>query len=247
MDNKTSNNEQLAQAAQIMGVTVEELLQMQELKKNKDAEERKRGEREAYAQLVDETIEAAAPRLMEVSQRLAEVKGEVMEQFREAMRLKLELFKVKSHQRSHTFTNSAGTMRITLGFHVCDNYLDTVEEGIAMVNEYLDSLATDEKSRSLVSAVRKLMSRNLKGDLQASRVMQLNRMAQESGNERFMEAMRIINEAYAPSPSKQYIRLEFREGEGESSAWRSVPLGLTDVVSEVKMQNEECKNEECRK
>ena len=228
-ENIKTNDEQLQKAAAMLGVTAEELAQMQALKAAKDAEKRKSDEREAYRQLVDETIAAAAPQLQDMSQRLCEVKARVMEQFHEAIRLKTELFQVKSGQRSHTFTNSNGTVRITLGHYVNDNYLDTVDEGIAMVNEYLDSMATDDKSRTLVGAVRRLMSRNLKGDLQASRVMQLSRMAQESGNERFIEAMRIINEAYAPSASKQFIRLEVRESAEDPKGWRSVALGLTEA------------------
>ena len=233
-ENIKTNEEQLQKAAELMGISVEELMQMQALKEAQETEKRKSDEREAYRQLVDETIAAAAPQLQDISQRLCEVKARVMEQFREAIRLKSDLFQVKSGQRSHTFSNSEGTVRITLGNYVRDNYLDTVEEGIAMVNEYLDSMATDDKSRALVGAVRKLMSRNLKGDLQASRVMQLSRMAQESGNERFIEAMRIINEAYAPSASKQFIRLEVRDEAEDAKGWRSVPLGLTEAGVEEK-------------
>ena len=239
MDEKIkTNDEQLQKAAELMGISVEELMQMQALKEAQETEKRKSNEREAYRQLVDETIEAAAVELQDLSLKLCDVKAKVMEQFREAIRLKSELFQVKSGQRSHTFTNSNGTVRITLGHYVNDNYLDTVDEGIAMVNEYLDSMATDDKSRTLVGAVRRLMSRNLKGDLQASRVMQLSRMAQESGNERFIEAMRIINEAYAPSASKQFIRLDVRDDAEDAKGWRAVPLGLTEAGVEVKKTEE---------
>ncbi len=76
--------------------------------------------------------------------------------------MKSELFKTKcvDDQRSHTFTNSAGDKRITLGVYVTDGYRDTVEEGISIVKEYIEGLAQDNESRALVSMVLKLLSRD---------------------------------------------------------------------------------------
>ena len=42
-------------------------------------------------------------------------------------------------QRSHTFTNSEGDKRITLGVYVTDGYRDTVEDGIAICLLYTSS------------------------------------------------------------------------------------------------------------
>jgi hypothetical protein len=129
-------------------------------------------------------------------------------------------------QRSHTFTNSRGDRRITLGTHTIDGYRDTVEDGIAMVQEYIQSLAQDENSRALVKAVLRLLSRDQAGNLKASRVLQLRRMAEESGNERFIEGVKIIEESYQPALTKQYIRAEYKDEKGQ---WRIVPLSVTDV------------------
>ena len=62
--------------------------------------------------------------------------------------MKAELFKARAEQRTHTFTNSDGNMRIILGQYTTDGYRDTVEDGIAIVKEYIMSLAADEKNTS---------------------------------------------------------------------------------------------------
>ena len=60
----------------------------------------------------------------------------------------MELFKTENaDQRSHTFTTSDGNMRLTIGQYTTDGYRDTVEDGIAIVKEYITSLAKDTEHR----------------------------------------------------------------------------------------------------
>ena len=133
---------------------------------------------------------------------------------------------VKDGQRSHTFTNAKADKRITIGVYTVDGYLDTAEDGIAIVKEFLESLASDKKSRSLVAMILKLLSRDSKGALKASRIVQLRKIAEESGSSRFMEGVQIIEEAYQPAVSKQFIRAEMKN---ENGAWISIPLGMTEA------------------
>ena len=203
----------------------EQFAAFKEAQAKKEAEAKKKADREAYAKLVDEAIATSMPELQDVSTAIAEYKRKVTENFSSALKLKAELFGVKDTQRSHTFTNSEGTARITLGQYQLDNYRDTVNEGIAIVKEYLESLAKDEDSAALVAAVLRLMSRDNAGNLKASRVLQLRKMAQDSGNERFLEGVGIIEESYAPTESKQFIRAEVKN---ETGKWVPVPLGMTE-------------------
>ena len=195
-------------------------------KEKKAAEAKRKSDREAYTELVDETIAAVMPELTNISEAIAQKKTAAAEAFRGALEMKAELFGVKDDQQSHTFTNSEGTMRITIGHYMLDNYRDTVNEGIAMVKEYIESQARDDASRALVKAILRLLSRDEAGNLKASRVLQLQKMAEETGNERFIEGVRIIQESYQPAPSKDYIRAAVRD---ESGAWVAVPLSMTDV------------------
>ena len=105
----------------------------------------------------------------------------MLENFRSIIDLKGELFKtkVKDGQRSHTFTNSEGNKRIILGYHVSDDYRDTVENGIDMVKDYIAGLANDEKTQALVNMVFRLLARDAKGTLKASRIVQLRKIADE--------------------------------------------------------------------
>lgn len=117
-------------------------------------------------------------------------------------------------------------MRLTLGYNCIDGYRDTVEDGIAMVKEYIESLATDEKTKSLVGAIMRLLSRDGMGNLKASRVLQLRKMAEESGDDKFREGVQLIEESYQPTMTRQFIRAEYKD---EKGGWHIIPLSVTDA------------------
>lgn len=184
-------------------------------------------QREMYKNMVDEEIENSIPELVSLSEQIKVTKQTVYDNFKSILEMKHELFasKIKDDQRSHTFTNSAGDKRITLGVYVTDGYRDTVEDGIDIVKEYITSLASTPETEALVSMVMRLLARDQKGTLKASRVMQLRKIAEESGNERFMEGVKIIEDAWQPAVSKQYVRAEMKNEQGE---WKPIALGMTE-------------------
>ncbi len=196
-------------------------------KQRKEAEANAKAEREQYKQLVDDEIERSIPVLLAISGQIKESKQQVMDNFKTILEMKADIFKtkVKDDQRSHTFTNSEGNKRITLGVYVTDGYRDTVEDGISIVKEYISSLANDEKTEALVNMVFRLLARDAKGTLKASRIVQLRKVAQDTGAARFLEGVRIIEESYQPEVSKQFIRAEFKDDKG---LWRPIPLGMTE-------------------
>ena len=207
----------------------EELAEFREFQKKKAAaaaEQKRRDDREAYAQLVDETIAECIPQLVQLSETIGAGKRAVLDTFKKVLDMKAAVIPTKRDgQFSHTFTNSDSTMRITIGQNMLDAYRDTAEDGIAMVKEYLSSLAKDEKSQMLVDGILRLLAKDQKGTLKASRVIQLRKMAEESGEEKFIEGVRIIEEAYNPATSSQYIRAEIKD---EKGAWKPIPLNMTD-------------------
>jgi hypothetical protein len=196
------------------------------LKVKKEAEVKAKQDRETYKQLVEDSINEAFPRLWAISESLKAEKQEILDLFKTAIEMKVGIFGIKSEQMSHTFSNLEGTRRITVGKYVTDGYADTVNEGISMVTEALQNLGKDDNSRSLVKAVLKLLSKDSKGTLKASRVLQLRRMADESGIQRFIDGVTIIEESYQPVESKLFIRCESRQDEG---AWEQIPLGMTEA------------------
>lgn len=196
-------------------------------KQKKEAAAQRKQQRENYASMVDDELRTTLPVLQELSEQIKTVKNTVFGNFDAILKMKSEVLGLtKDDQRSHTFTTSDSKLRLTLGVNTIDGYRDTVEDGIAMVKAYIESLAKDETSKALVNAVLRLLSRDQSGNIKASRVLQLRKMAEETGNERFIEGVQIIEESYQPTETKKYIRAEYKN---EKGAWVNIPLGMTDV------------------
>lgn len=213
-------------------MTAEEQAQFAAFRKEMEKKERmqrRKENREAYARLVDEQISLAIPELQSLSEEMRTVKQAVTENFRTVLQMKADVMELNKEggQHSHTFTNSDATMRITLGSNTIDAYRDTVEDGIAMVKQYISGLAKDEETSALVSMILKLLAKDKSGQLKASRVIQLRQMAEKVEDERFLEGVRIIEESYQPTETKQFIRAEVKDE--ETGAWRQIPLSVTDV------------------
>ena len=212
-------------------MTSEEMAEFQKFKEEQEKQKaliKAKEDRETYKNMVDEEVDQAIPVLIALSEDIKSKKKHVHDSFKAIIDMKADVLNlVKNDQRSHTFTNSKGNKRITLGVYVVDGYRDTVEDGITIVKEYIESLAgEDPKTKSLVSMVLKLLARDSKGALKASRVLQLRKMAEESGDDRFMEGVKIIEESYQPAVSKQFVRAEVKNDNG---AWVAIPLGMTEA------------------
>ena len=198
----------------------------------------KKEQRKQLQELVDAEMSNAVSELMGCSDTLKTVKGKIFASFDTIMKLRREINEddnpESDEQFSFTFTSSDGLQRLRIGYNMNDNYLMAVEDGIKKVREYLQSLAKDEASGRLVDAVMKLMARDQKGNLKASRVLQLSKMAEESGDERFQEGMKIIRDAYSPTPGKTYIRCQVKtshtaEDGTTKHEWTDVGLSMAEV------------------
>lgn len=198
-------------------------------KEKKEAAERRKAARVTYQQLVDEELAQAVPELRKLSQDIRTVKDTVFSNFKTVLDMKEEVVGFKEDgQYSHTFTNSESSLRLTLGVNTVDGWSDMAETGIAMVRKYIESLATDEKTKTLVNTVLRLLSKDKQGNLNASRVLQLAKMAEESSDDQFKEGVKIIQESYMPTATRRYIRAQYRD-ETTDNGWRNIPLGITDV------------------
>ena len=175
--------------------------------------EAKREQRKQLQEMTDSVMAEAVAELMDCNKQLVATKLKVMETFSTLM--------------------EQGTQRIQIGYNMNDNYLDQVEEGIAKVKAYLESQAKDDQSKELIALVLRLLARDQKGNLKASRVIRLGQLAEKSGNEEFQEGMRIIREAYRPTRSKLFIRCSTRKPAGapagHSGEWEYLGLGIGDV------------------
>lgn len=193
----------------------------------KRAKDERKQNLDTFNAMIDEQIACAIPELKDISEQLSTVKKTVFENFRALLDMKKDIMKMtKDGQRSHTFTTSDGQSRIELGFYQIDNYKDTVNDGIALVKDYITSLAETDETKALVDMVLKLLSKDQKGNLKASRVLQLRQIAEKVNNDRFTEGVEIIMNSYVPIASKQFIRAYQKNDKGE---WQNIPLSITDA------------------
>lgn len=200
----------------------------EEAEAKKAAEQKKKEDRMAYDELVDQAIEEAFPRLQNVSDSLRMTKKTVQGAFAAILEMKRDVLQLtKEKQRSHTWTHSNGKLRITIGSHKCDGWKDTVTDGVQMVKDACMDLIKDDTTRALVNQIMALMSPDKEGNLKASKALQLRKLADELHNDRISEGVQIIEEAYIPTLSKTYIYGEFKDE--ASGAWKPIPLGMTEA------------------
>ena len=212
-------------------LSAEEMAEYTAFKKaqaEKAAREERKQNLDAYNKMIDEQVSITIPELQSLAEQLSLVKTAIFDNFKSLLEMKKDIMKMtKDGQRSHTFTSSDGRQRIELGFYQIDNYKDTVNDGIAMIKECISGLAKDSETQSLVDMVLKLLSKDQKGNLKASRVLQLRQMADKIKDQRFAEGVEIIMNAYAPIRSKQFVRAFVRD---DKDAWQAIPLSITDAA-----------------
>ena len=199
-------------------------------KAKREAEEKHAQEVKTYKELVDEAVNLTVPEAQDISRILEQKKAAIFERFHNIISMKDELFsgssKAKDGRFTDTFTNKDSTARVTLGFNTNDAYDDTYTAGVEKVKEYIQSLASDDKSRQLAEMVNTLlMERSKPGQLKAQNVLRLESMANEIGDPTFIEGMKIIRDAYRPDRTKQFVKVEVKD---ESGKFQTVSLNMTN-------------------
>jgi hypothetical protein len=206
--------------------------------KEKEAAEKERiqNERNNYKKMVDEAVMACLPILRSASEQLSLAKEFCLDEFKALLHLKTELYGVKSEQQSHTFTNSDGSISIILGYHYIDGWDDTVSSGIAIVEQELDNLVHDETSRALIKGMRKLMAKDGTGNIQYKRLGKIKEMAEELKIMRLQDGLKIIEQAYRPKRSTDYIKCLVLDEKGKKI---SLALSISDAPLPEKETTEE--------
>lgn len=199
-------------------------------KAKREAEEKHAQEVKTYKELVDEAVNLTVPEAQDISRLLEQKKAAIFERFHSIISMKDELFsgssKAKDGRFTDTFTNKDSTARVTLGFNTNDAYDDTYTAGVEKVKEYIQSLASDDKSRQLAEMVNTLlMERSKAGQLKAQNVLRLESMANEIGDPTFIEGMKIIRDAYRPDRTKQFVKVEVKDATGK---FQTISLNMTN-------------------
>jgi hypothetical protein len=205
---------------QIAALKVE--LEAEEKQKKENIEK----ERKILKEVSAETVEVMFDVLTKASSNFSQVKGRVFDSFETLIKMKTELYSVKSDQRSHTFSSIDGKKRITLGYRILIRYDDTLDIGIAKIREYLESLTTNEDYAKLMSMVNSLLKKDSKGMLKPARILDLLSLADEIDSELFTDGVEIIKKSYKPEKSSFFIEAEFKD---EKQKWQTVPLSVSSV------------------
>jgi hypothetical protein len=182
-------------------------------------------EKDAYKDLKNIAVEFVFAKLLKSSQELEIAKEKYYNEFDPLLELKCDLYSVKDDQKSHTWTNEDNTLRIITGYNEIDKYDDTKGVGLVKINNWLDS-KVDEESKDAFIIVRELLKPNSNGDLKASRVLDLLKIADEIGDPELLEGVKIIHESRRTVKSNTYIKAQFVNEEGD---WQWLPLSFSNV------------------
>lgn len=190
-----------------------------ELKAHLEAEEKAKQQqiqedRETYKTLVDKFVVGNVKTLQNLSSQMMLIKKNVFESAELLIDMKDDLYKTKADRRSNTFTTQDGLMSITLGNRINEGWDDTVNAGIAKVKDYLGTLAKDDNSAALVETVMGLIAKDRKGNLKANKVLELEKLAIKTQDEKFLDGIAIIKAAYRPTPSCQFIEVTLKDEKG---------------------------------
>lgn len=183
-------------------------------------------QRDDYKSLVNDTVIEQVKDLEALSRDMLQAKRNVFDSFATVIGLKNELFKVKTDRRSDTFTSADGRKSVTIGSRTTEAWDDTVNVGVEKVKKFIKTLAKDDNSAELVDTIMGLLAKDRKGNLKTSKVLELEKLANRSKDDEFLDGIRIIREAYRPQLSCQFVEVKLRDGDGKEC---SLPLSMSSV------------------
>lgn len=180
-------------------------------------------QRKNYKELVNTCVVDIISSLKAMSASLSQTKLNAFQDLKALLDTKVEVYDLKEAQQSHTFTDKQGNS-VTYGYRVLDGWDDTVNAGISKINEFLQSLIEDSNSAKLVNTINRLLKKDAKGNLKASRVLELTKMAEEFDDAVFTDGVSIITRAYKPVRSCFFIDASYTDEQGNKV---NIPLSIS--------------------
>ena len=210
----------------VKNMTAEERAQLKAQLAEEDRQEalRKQEQKDAYMQMKDQFLERNLEKLKALSDQMQALKKEIFDDAETLIKLKDELFHTKTDRQSNMFTHESGKFSITLGNRINEGWDDTCEQGIEKVKEFLHTLAKDDNSAALVETIMRLIAKNNKGMLKASKVLELEKLASKIQSAELTEGLNIIKNSYRPKPTCQFISVTMKDDNGND---KQLPLSLS--------------------
>lgn len=182
----------------------------------KAEKEKKADDIEAYKKIVDELVMAVAPDLADFG-TLQNIKvEETFRAFQQALALKKDLFGYKDDQASHTFTARNGLGSVVIGYNEIIGFDGTENAGVIKIREFIKTLAADDENRLvLADLLETFMKPNKKGELNPTRVAELNAKKKSVNNDLFSEGVDIIVNAQFKTRTTTYVKGWFKRETGD--------------------------------
>lgn len=208
-------------------LTPEERMELlQKLEQDKKEQENTLFEdRKQYKVVVEEAVKQSFNHLKLASQVLEEAKIEIFENFKNILELKKELYGFKENQQSHTFTTEDGTS-IKIGYRMIDSFDDTVHAGIEKIKDWIYAQAEGDRRAQIEAILNLLLKKDKKGNLKASRVLELRKLADEISDPEFRDGVKIIEDSWKQTKSSTFIEAYYKDENGKDTV---LPLSITSV------------------
>ena len=115
-----------------------------------------------------------------------------------------------------------------------DSFDDTVHAGIEKVKNYIYKTVQEENTH-LLEIVNLLLKKDKNGNLKASRVMELEKIAGNINDTELSDGVQIIKEAWKPQKSKTFIEAYYKDENGNKI---NIPLSMTSVMEDIKNEGD---------
>jgi hypothetical protein len=192
----------------------------------KAAELAEKQQRKQYKEIASTEVENHVKRLKETVEMMKATKVEVYNSLNTLVKTKSEVFETDESQKTHTFTTVDGKLRIIMGCRDISHWDGTESSGVIKIKDYLKSLAKDAKSAELVGMIEGMLKPDKKGMLDPRRIMELSKIAEDGGNDLFMDGINIIIQAYKVVGSKMYLEAYEKD---ETGAWNNINLNFAEI------------------
>lgn len=190
-------------------------LKQQLLEEEKAEKQKVQANKESFKDLTKLFVLGNIDNLVDFKNVIEEKVGELFEDYSIIKELKQQVYG-PSDQDSHTSTLQDGSASITIGHNVSIKFNGNESAGLKKINEYLNSLASDEENfQKLKKAIDIYLKRNSKtGDLSPNKIIELNSLRKDFNSELFNEGLDIIMDSQIRTRNSMYVSgWKFVEGE----------------------------------
>lgn len=169
-----------------------------------------------YDKIKDQTVECVYAKLMELRQRMLEVKADTLQTITDLKSVLETQYSVRFGDKNNmSFTTIDGRKRL----RVDQNTIKSFDEKILVAKAKIDALIekwSEGSNVNLVAIVKQAFELDQSGNINVARVLSLRRLAVDDPG--WKEAMDLISDSFQPVMSKQYLNMQVRQSDGRYAA-----------------------------